>query len=1035
MKSMDIKRIGTIATGAMMLGAALAGPVGAGMDDTGLTGNFFYDASYNPIMQIVVGEKGMATDAVAAGNIAAAVGNLAYMESTKTITLGGEATGKVIVETEARGAVGKYVQDTDDVTIRKGFYDADLDTTPEDLDPDGDRSLRWDDDERKYERGDFTHYSLSACKDVEETEAAILTEMTSSNVHCLFCQTLCLEALENPSHEMKESITVNNSKLWYYESGVGDKNKAEYLEMAVDEGAIRYEVETGYIPMDKRLTEVHGMGEPAKDYWVDFEYKGKILFFGEEYYVKKVLNAGLEDPDDTDSNAKIVLANGKVLTDITSEGYTSEYMGYKFKIDHLIYSGEYEVAGILLTIQKPDGTEVQRQISKMSAAILDNLEITGVYAEAAAGVETGSIIVYDKDSDIVLENGEKLIMGGVTYDEWTVNLRSGACNMTGDCESDISEYSNLQKGSNRVLEKITVTLDTAFEEDDALRVGDSLDIPGEFSLTFKGYLTSNFGDRVCSGDGEGNIEITRGSDSHEIVMSFTASNGERYDARMDTGPFAVDDSFIIGGKLYSFYSAKIEKESPSINSKAKITIKPEKGGERRKLTLYRYCDPKDGAASNCSISSVPTCNCSQVDDPLFRTIALDDGLDDGDADVLNDDEELKFEKEDLYWADVSGKFTGTAATDGTLTAIYDSDSKKLFFITNKTDDVASAAGFPLTDRPLIFADPEVVADKDYKFNDFDEDGYGLNVWLRAEDGNLYASTANPWAYASGADINGDMDDNDILIYIKNDDGEEVVVDMFDRDQGDNHGTMDYDNDYENSLGVYKTDCNPATSGASNCTYNNVTLTWDCTNVTFDGCELVGGSGGEYTTSSIGSPFPVMDSDKATWIIVPGGGDEFTIDWWTDNRIDGVEICHPKVAVDSTYFIGTEETSETVVDEITEEDVGKEVEVACCTFTVSNFTMSGAGEEQEYTETSVNPIVGNLVVPEIGADTTKSLIIVGGPSVNGMAEGLVTLEDVEGEADGFVVKLAGNKLIVAGKDAEDTVAGGDALIEWLNENIH
>ena len=1019
MKSMDIKRIGTIATGAMMLGAALAGPVGAGMDDTGLTGNFFYDASYNPIMQIVVGEKGMATDAVAAGNIAAAVGNLAYMESTKTITLGGEATGKVIVETEARGAVGKYVQDTEDVTIREGFYDADLETTS----TGDDRSLIWDDGKRKYERGDFTHYSLAACKDVEETDAAILTEMTSSNVHCLFCQTLCLEALENPSHEMKESITVDNDKLWYYESGVDDSDKAEYLEMGIDKDAIEYKVETGYIPLQRLIK--YGSGD-SKDRWVDFTYKGKVLFFGEEYYLMSVENTG-----DKGADTHIILANGKVLTDITSEGYTSEYMGYKFKIDHLIYSGEYEVAGILLTIQKPDGTEVQRQISKMSAAIIDNLEITGVYAEAAAGVETGSIIVYDRDSKVELKNGDKLKMGGEEYDDWLVELTSGTCNSTEfECESDISEYTNLEEGSNRVLESITVTLDNALEDDDALRVGDSLDIPGEFSLTFKGYLTSNFGDRVCSGDGEGNIEITRGSDSHEIMLSFTASNGDRYDAMMDTGPFAVDDSFILGGKLYSFYSAKIDKGSPSTKDKAKITIKPEKGGERRKLTLHRYCDKKnEGDNTTCNLQAKdceddecnPVCNCSYAEDLVFRTLALEDGVD---ADGLNEDKKLKFESEDLYWADVSDKFATSAS--GTLIAVYDADSKKLFFITdNKVDNAAVPDGSPFAGRPLIFADPDVVADNDWKFSDFDEDGYGLAIWLKQE--GVYQTDPND--YDAASDINIDGDDDDILIYTRNDDGEEVVIDMFDRDEGD----LADNPDYENSLGVYKTECNPDPDYCTlNATGNDL---WNCTNVTFDGCELVKGEGGEYDTSSIGDPFPVDDSDDATWIIVPGGGDEFTIDWWTDNKIDGVEICHPRVEVDSTYFIGTEETSETVVDEITEEDVGKEVDVACCTFTVSNFTLSGAGEEQEYTETAVNPIVGNLVVPEIGADTTKSLIIVGGPSVNGMAEGLVTLEDVEGESDGFVVKLAGNKLIVAGKDAEDTVAGGDALIEWLNENIH
>ena len=68
-KMRTLNRVGSVVAGAVMLGAAVSGAVSAGMDDTGLTKDFFYDAGYNPIVQIVVGEKGMATDAVAAGNI------------------------------------------------------------------------------------------------------------------------------------------------------------------------------------------------------------------------------------------------------------------------------------------------------------------------------------------------------------------------------------------------------------------------------------------------------------------------------------------------------------------------------------------------------------------------------------------------------------------------------------------------------------------------------------------------------------------------------------------------------------------------------------------------------------------------------------------------------------------------------------------------------------------------------------------------------------------------------------------------------
>jgi hypothetical protein len=91
--------------------------------------------------------------------------------------------------------------------------------------------------------------------------------------------------------------------------------------------------------------------------------------------------------------------------------------------------------------------------------------------------------------------------------------------------------------------------------------------------------------------------------------------------------------------------------------------------------------------------------------------------------------------------------------------------------------------------------------------------------------------------------------------------------------------------------------------------------------------------------------------------------------------------------------------------------------------------------EEVTEITVNPIVGNLVVPEIQADTTKNLIIVGGPSVNGMAEGLVTLQEVQSASGQYVVKKIGSKVLIAGLTAADTVDGGNALIDWLNANVH
>ncbi|RLI91545.1 MAG: hypothetical protein DRO89_03800, partial [Candidatus Altiarchaeales archaeon] len=239
MKSIDVKKIGTLAASTLMLGAALAGPVSAGIDMTGVDKGFFYDANFNPIVQIVVGEKGMATDAVAAGNIAATIGNLAYMTKTETFTPEYTPEGQVVIETSAIGATGDYVQD--DSPEKEGnsvenitkFYDKE-----EGFHFDG---------EKTYERGDFTQYAL-ACEQQTRTEAGLLMEGTYNNIHCLFCMTLCVEGLKNPSHEMKEQIYVNSSMIRYYEEGLNDDD-TEALKMAIEGGAIKYTVQTGYIPL------------------------------------------------------------------------------------------------------------------------------------------------------------------------------------------------------------------------------------------------------------------------------------------------------------------------------------------------------------------------------------------------------------------------------------------------------------------------------------------------------------------------------------------------------------------------------------------------------------------------------------------------------------------------------------------------------------------------------------------------------------------------------------------------------------------
>jgi len=512
-----------------MLGAALSGAVSAAFDDTGLTKGFFYDANYNPIVQIVVGEKGMASDSVAAGNVAATIGNLAYKTSQVTATAG-TATGEVVIGVQATGATGKYVQGTNR-TLMSNFYNENV-------------GLTFLNETQTYTRGEFITYSV-ACNVQERTSAGILKKGEYGNIHCLFCETLCLGELENPTHEMEEKITVDYSKMVWYEKGLNDE-AGEDLELAVESRALEYIVDTGEIPM----TRIGTSSSP-----VDFEYRGKMLFLGDEYYVKNIKGT-----------TEVNLAKGQVLDDISSEGFTAEYQGYKFKIDHLIYSQEYQVAGILLDVEKPDGTVVQVQLSKMANGKIDNLEIAGVYAEESDNVASASIIVYDLSSEIILENGKTLKVGGKESKYWKVTFGTIASS-TGSpwTDLDTSEYRSETASGYTVLNNITITYTHSF----TLEEGEAIDYPATFKLVFNGFRTNDYVKSPCSGANEGNILLDK-DEKYKLLLSFTGDDRQRYnDVRLDSGPFTVGDKFLVNGKTYEFTEYTEKENSRQMGVKLK----------------------------------------------------------------------------------------------------------------------------------------------------------------------------------------------------------------------------------------------------------------------------------------------------------------------------------------------------------------------------------------------------------------------------------------------------------------------------------
>lgn len=73
-----MKKISSIVVGATMLGATL---LGATTVDPNVGNTQFFDSNREPFVQIVIGEKSLASDGVVAANIATTIGNLAYASS------------------------------------------------------------------------------------------------------------------------------------------------------------------------------------------------------------------------------------------------------------------------------------------------------------------------------------------------------------------------------------------------------------------------------------------------------------------------------------------------------------------------------------------------------------------------------------------------------------------------------------------------------------------------------------------------------------------------------------------------------------------------------------------------------------------------------------------------------------------------------------------------------------------------------------------------------------------------------------------
>jgi hypothetical protein len=272
-----------------------------------------------------------------------------------------------------------------------------------------------------------------------------------------------------------------------------------------------------------------------------------------------------------------------------------------------------------------------------------------------------------------------------------------------------------------------------------------------------------------------------------------------------------------------------------------------------------------------------------------------------------------------------------------------------------------------------------------------------SAWLEKfemDDNRAYVKVVD-----ESSDLNDDRDSDtdDRLIVLKNGEDEYVVVDFYDRNFNDSSDTYFSEN-------VLVAGNDPGSAALTN-----------------PSAGPAAGTDWSYK----------FQDEEDTVAITPQGGTVVTIDYGSSREIESVTVCQPQDIVYATLFIGTAEQATTIDVTITKDDEGTEKTVGCCSYLVKEFGVTTSGVSAE--SVVVNPIVGNLVVPEIAADTTKNLIVVGGPSVNGLCG--LTKDEIQAASGQYVVKKDGNKVYVAGWTAADTVDAGNALIAWLQDNVH
>jgi hypothetical protein len=401
------------------------------------------------------------------------------------------------------GAVGDYVQDIYLGENYSNLYNSSL-------------GLHFD-GMANYGKDAFSSYTWSGSS-MTKTRADLLIDAEYANVErLLFYDPL---PLGNPVHHMSEHIQINSSMLRYYEPGF-PSNCSTTLKLAVPAYSLSYIIDTNYMPL-KYVTDSSSPGcDGYYGCYADVEYRGKIPFFGEEYYVKDVARDAWGDP-------VIYLDKGSALN-ISNTGYNAQYMGYAFKLNHIDTPAGSGPLSLVIDVLKPNGTVTQVSASYDANRRVDDLEIAAITGDTNNSLQAGSIIVYDHSSEAVLQYDD-ISIGGQVITGWEVSYfkTSDDCpdgvdyyGVPYDC--NISAYKQMDESSDSLLRSITIQNNHDLFGNEALGVNQSLFFPANYMLRFKGYLNSDLRPASCTSLEAVHASYFIGTQEGEITTTSTTT--------------------------------------------------------------------------------------------------------------------------------------------------------------------------------------------------------------------------------------------------------------------------------------------------------------------------------------------------------------------------------------------------------------------------------------------------------------------------------------------------------------------------------